>query len=298
MNKKIIAFALAAALLLSVSCVSQPAKAAGIDAGQGVTMATIDSYLTAPARFVDLRNYADLLNGGYIAGFEVIPFFQYIEGRALVRRNGWEFSAADVVDAAMLENLFGPKDGAVVLMCGSGTRAGYVKAALDSLGYQKVFNAGGIKDYAGARKILGDSVYAGLAALPKTVTMATIDAYLDRPGAKYVDLRNVSDKYKAGYVDGFETVSFFEYLDGNALKRNTGWEFSAADIVSKAILQNVFGDKNREVFLMCASGTRAGYVKSALESIGYTKVYNVGGMKDYAGKRKVLGDEGFTLILK
>lgn len=265
---------------------------------ESITMDNVDTYMTAPARFIDLRNYADLMNGGYIAGFESIPFFQYIEGRGLVRNKGWEFSAADIKDAAILQNLFGAKDQALVLICASGTRAGYVKAALDSLGYTKVYNAGGFKDYKGSRKILGDGSYTGLMELPATLDMSNIDTYLGRTGAKYVDLRNVSDKYKAGYIDGFENISFFEYLDNNALKRNTGWEFSAADIVSKSILQNVFGNKKREIFLMCASGTRAGYVKAALENLGYSKVYNVGGLASYKGKNKVLGDETFSLVLK
>lgn len=278
--------------------VAAPGGNASLTGTETITMENLDTYLGGQARFIDLRNYADLMNGGYIAGFEVVPFFQYIEGRGIVRHNGWEFSAADIVDAKVLENVFGPKDQALVLICASGTRAGYMKAALEGLGYTKVFNAGGFKDYKGTRKILGDGAYAGLVELPAAVDMSNIDAYLDRPGAKYVDLRNVGDKYKAGYIDGFEVVSFFEYLDGNALKRNNGWEFSEADVVSKAILQNIFGNKKREVFLMCASGTRAGYVKAALENLGYTKVYNVGGYKDYKGKRRVLGDEAFTLALK
>ncbi len=289
-------FAVLSAVLLVSGLYAAPGGA--LTGKESITMENLDSYMDAQARFIDLRNYADLLNGGAVAGFEVIPFFQYIEGRALVRNKGWEFSAADVKDAALLKNLFGPLDQPIVLICASGTRAGYVKSALESLGYTKVYNAGGFKDYKGGRKILGDGSYAGLMELPAVVDMNNIDTYLGRTGAKYVDLRNVADKYKAGYIDGFEFVSFFEYLDGNALKRNKGWEFSAADIVSRTILQNIFGNKKREIFLMCASGTRAGYVKAALESIGYTNVRNVGGISAYKGKNKVLGDESFTLVLK
>ncbi|MBL8966913.1 MAG: hypothetical protein JNG85_07890 [Spirochaetaceae bacterium] len=293
MLKKITLAALAVLFAASLSF-----AAPALTGKEAITMENIDGYLDAPARFIDLRNYADLMNGGAIAGFEVVPFFQYLEGRGLVRNNGWNFSAADVKDAALLQNVFGPKDQAIVLICASGTRAGYVKAALDSLGYAKVYNAGGFKDYKGARKILGDGAYAGLVELPAAIDMGNIDAYLGRPGAKYVDLRNAGDVYKAGAIDGFVNVSFFEYLEGNALKRNTGWDFTAADILSKDILQNVFGNKKREIYLMCASGTRAGYVKAALESLGYSKVYNIGGIKDYKGKNKVLGDETFTLALK
>lgn len=296
MLKKVLSIVLT---LLFVSFTAVAAPEPTFTGKEAITMENVDSFMSASARFIDLRNYADIMNGGYIAGFECVPFFQYLEGRALVRNNSWEFSAADITDKAVLQNVFGPKDQPIVLMCASGTRAGYVKAALDSLGYTKVYNAGGFKDYKGSKKILGDGSYAGLTALPAVVNMTNIDAYMDRAGAKYVDLRNVGDKYKAGYIDGFDVVSFFEYLDGNALKRNNGWVFSEADIVSKSILQNIFGsNKKREIFLMCASGTRAGYVKNALEALGYTNVRNVGGIADYKGKRKILGDETFTLALK
>lgn len=68
--------------------------------------------------------------------------------------------------------------------------------------------------------------------------------------------------------------------------------------MSKAIRLNQFGDKDREIFLMCGSGTRAGYVKSALEELGDSKVYNVGGMSSYNGSHKVLGDEDFVMVCK
>jgi len=82
----------------------------------------------------------------------------------LVRNNGWEFSQADLVDQAQLENIFGAKDRVIVLMCGSGTRAAYVKEALEAAGYTKVINAGGIRDYQGANKVLGDGAYDGTRA--------------------------------------------------------------------------------------------------------------------------------------
>jgi len=167
----------------------------GLTGSEDITMATIDRYLDTSARFIDLRDFSDMFSGGYIAGFEVVPFFQYLEGRALVRNNGWDFSSADVVDVAILENVFGPKDGVVVLMCGSGTRAGYVKDALESIGYASVINAGGIRDYQGANKVFGDGEYNGTTVLPAVVDMTNIDSYLARPGAKYVDLRNVADRY-------------------------------------------------------------------------------------------------------
>lgn len=296
--KKFTTVLLALVMVVSIMSCGNSAEEAGLTGSEEITMENIDQYLAEDARFIDLRDFSDMFSGGYIEGFEVVPFFQYLEGRALVRNNGWEFSEADVADAAMLENVFGSKEDVVVLMCGSGTRAGYTKDALENIGYTKVINAGGIRDYQGDYKVLGDGSYAGLQALPAEVTMENIDEYLYRDGAKYVDLRNVADKYTGGYIDSFELVSFFEYLEGNALVRNNGWEFSEEDIVDAAILENIFGAKDREVFLMCGSGTRAGYTKDALESLGYENVYNAGGIRDYSGDHKIFGDESFTLALQ
>ena len=295
--KKFTTVLLALVMVVSIISCGNSAEEAGLTGSEEITMENVDQYLDQDARFVDLRDFSDMFSGGYIEGFEVVPFFQYLEGRALVRNNGWEFSEADVADAAMLENVFGSKEDVIVLMCGSGTRAGYTKDALENIGYTKVINAGGIRDYQGDYKVLGDGSYAGLKALPAEVTMENIDQYLYRDGAKYVDLRNVADKYTGGYIDSFELVSFFEYLEGNALVRNNGWEFSEEDIVDAAILENIFGAKDREIFLMCGSGTRAGYTKDALEALGYETVYNAGGIKDYSGDHKIFGDESFTLAL-
>ena len=294
--KKSVSLIVTAAVLVALLGACSQAQG-GLTGSEEITMANVDEYLGAEARFVDLRDFADMFNGGYIAGFEVVPFFQYLEGRAVVRTNGWEFSEADIVNPAILENVFGPQEDVIVLMCGSGTRAGYTKEALEALGYERVINAGGIRDYNGENKVLGDGAYVGERALTTEVTMANIDNYLGRPGAKYVDLRNVADKYTGGYIDGFEVVSFFEYLEGNALVRNNGWEFSEADITNAAVLENIFGPKDREIFLMCGSGARAGYTMEALEALGYERVYNVGGIRDYRGEHKVLGDESFTLSL-
>lgn len=295
---KRLAYVLVAVLVtvFVLGCAPSEEGAMELTGDEEITMATIDEYLEADARFIDLRDFEDMFNGGYVAGFEVVPFFQYLEGRALVRNNGWEFSDADVVSAGMLENIFGPKEEAVVLMCGSGARAGYTKDALESLGYTTVFNAGGIRDYDGENKVLGDGSYAGSQALPDEVTMENIDSYMSRPGAKYVDLRNVEDLYVGGYIDGFELVSFFQYFDETSFDR-ADWEFEESDITSAARIENIFGAKDREIFLMCGSGTRAGYMKDALEALGYETVFNVGGIRDYQGDNRIFGDEGFELTL-
>ncbi len=270
-----------------------------------VTMANFDKYALRPnARYVDLRNFEDTMKAGYIEGFETVPFFDYLEGRALVRNDGWNYTSKDLVNPSLLKNIFGDNlDREIFLMCAGGTRAGYVKQALEELGYTNVYNIGGFGDYNGTYKILGDGTYALPVKVTSlkdvTVNMSNIDNYLERPNARYVDLRNFEDIFKAGYIEGFETVPFFDYLEGRALVRNDGWNYTSKDLVNPALLKNIFGDDlNAEIFLMCAGGTRAGYVREALLDLGYKNVYNIGGFGDYNGTNKVLGDGEFTLTAK
>ena len=126
--------------------------------------------------------------------------------------------------------------------------------------------------------------------VPAEVTMDDVDEYLGRADVQYVDLRNFDDKMAAGWVSGFEFIPFFDYIEySDILVRDGDWTFEADEIHNQSALEGLF-DKDKTIFLMCGSGTRAGYVMDALLSIGYTNVINVGGIADYAGDNKVLGD--------
>ncbi len=262
-----------------------------------VDMGNVDDYLGRPdVQYVDLRNFDDKMKSGYISGFEMIPFFDYLEATDILVRTDldWIFAAADIHSQGGLEELF-DADRTIFLMCGSGTRAGYVLDALESLGFENVINVGGIADYSGDAMVAGDGSYniEVQLPLPTVVDMTNIDMYLGRTDVQYVDLRNFDDKMKSGYIAGFEFLPFFDYLEySNVLVRTNGWDFVAADIVSESGLRGLF-NPDKAIFLMCGSGTRAGYVKSALESLGYTNVYNVGGISNYAGEYNVLGDGVF-----
>jgi len=269
-----------------------------------VTMADVDAYLGRPdIQYVDLRDFDDKMAAGYIAGFEFIPFFDYLENQKILVRDGdWDFTAADLKNAAALEALF-DADKTIFLMCGSGTRAGYVKAALESIGYTNVINVGGIGTYLegdAINSVPGDDTYvlSPIPEIPAEVTMANIDAYLGRADVQYVDLRNFDDKMAAGYIAGFEFIPFFDYLEYESiLVRDGDWNFTATDIKNASALEALF-DADKTIFLMCGSGTRAGYVKAALESIGYTNVINVGGIGTYlegAAVNSVLGDDVYTI---
>ena len=229
-----------------------------------IDMTNVDEYLGRPdVQYVDLRNFDDKMKDGYVAGFEMIPFFDYLEAEdILVRTNDWTFEAAGLVSEDAINNLF-DMDKTIFLMCGSGTRAGFVKDALESAGYTNVYNVGGLGTYEGDHKVLGDGVYnlEVVPALPATIDMTNVDMYLGRDDVQYVDLRNFDDKMKDGYISGFEMIPFFDYLEySDILSRTNDWTFEAAGIGSQAALENLF-DADKTIFLMCGSGTRAGFVK-------------------------------------
>ncbi len=262
-------------------------------APETITMATIDQYLYNPDfQYVDLRNFDDQMSDGWIRGFEMIPFFDYLEySNILVRVDGWSFSAAAIKNANAIKALF-DEDKYIVLMCASGTRAGFVKDALVSLGYEHVYNAGGLGQYTGENKVFGDGVYeivmqdpAMTNPLPATITMAdaNIDKYVERTDVQFVDLRNLPDTL-TGWHNRAQVIPFFTFLESSEiLVRTDGdWTFAPEDIKNEAALRALFCE-DMNIILFCASGTRAGYVKAALESLGYEHVYNAGGFSSYTG---------------
>jgi len=134
----------------------------------------------------------------------------------------------------------------------------------------------------------------GEAKLPADgeITMENLDEYMGRDNVQYIDLRNLDDRLKDGYVSGFTVIPYFDYL--NTEEIITG-KADTTTVVDSARVKQLFDEEAEAIFLMCASGGRAGWVKGALEGLGYTNVFNVGGFKDYAGDHKVSGDGSYVL---
>jgi len=99
--------------VLTVSCAEQATNKSNVVAEK----------IKAGALVVDVRSNEEVAAGMY-QGAKHIPIEQ--------------------TEARLAE--FGPKDGAIVLYCRSGGRAGRVKQLLESQGYTNVTNAGGLKD--------------------------------------------------------------------------------------------------------------------------------------------------------
>jgi rhodanese-related sulfurtransferase len=103
--------------------------------------------------------------------------------------------------------------------------------------------------------------------------------FMNRADVRYFDLRDVSEGYGAGHIEGFESVSYFKVLvgDGNQLFTS---DFSPRYNESVAILEATF-PKDAHIFAMCAVGGRVTPFMNLLKTHGYdmSKCYNVGGWK-------------------
>jgi rhodanese-related sulfurtransferase len=74
-----------------------------------------------------------------------------------------------------------------------------------------------------------------------------------------VDVRT-PDEYAEGYINDAENINFFD-----------------ADFVSQCEKY----DKNLPIFIYCQSGGRSAKASAKLEAAGFTKVYDVGGYRDW-----------------
>lgn len=137
--------------------------------------------------------------------------------------------------------------------------------------------------------------------LPDEMTMAELDEYLGRDDVQYVDLRNFDEKLTSGYIQGFESIPYFDYLKYQDILVDTNgdWVYDSGEIKSAATLRAMFNE-DKTILLMCGSGTRAQYLMDALLSLGYTDVINIGGFEAYVtaeGEAVVLGGSAFNIDL-
>ncbi len=121
------------------------------------------------------------------------------------------------------------------------------------------------------------------------ITMEILDDYMFRDDVQYVDLRNHNQYFRSGYIYSFENIPFFDYLDYRAFIRNGTYEFSPDQIVNEEQLTRFF-DPDKAIFLTADGCIRSGYIKDALDYLGYERVFVIGAFYEYTGDYKVLGD--------
>ena len=125
-----------------------------------ITMENLDEYLgRTDVQYVDLRNFDAKFRSGYIKGFDNIPFFDYLDSRAFLRDDGFNFDPDQIRDEYLLRMLF-DEEKAILLYADGCIRSDYLKDVLFELGYTRVYTLGGYFEYEGEHKTLGDGDYA------------------------------------------------------------------------------------------------------------------------------------------
>ena len=120
-------------------------------------MDNLDDYIMESSiQKVDVRGQEERVANGYVDYFQVIPLFEYLAVNAIDLSQGYDrFRPSDIKNEALIRALFDEEATAIVIMCNSGARSGYVVAVLEHLGYENVYNLGGYRSYQGAYYIRG-----------------------------------------------------------------------------------------------------------------------------------------------
>lgn len=79
-------------------------------------------------------------------------------------------------------------------------------------------------------------------------------------GAILLDVRT-RDEYRGGHVPGSKNI----------------------DVTQIEKATSLFSDKSTPLFVLCLSGARSGHAVTALKSMGYANVKNIGGIRSYIG---------------
>jgi rhodanese-related sulfurtransferase len=126
------------------------------------------------------------------------------------------------------------------------------------------------------------------------ISMDNLDEYMMRDDVQYVDLRNYDARYNSGWIFGFEQIPFFDYLDYRVFVRDGTYDFTPDQLIEPQELERLF-DPEKAIFLYADGCIRSGYVKDALNHLGYERVYVIGGFYEYTGEYRIDGIGGYEL---
>ncbi|AIO18669.1 hypothetical protein KQ51_00789 [Candidatus Izimaplasma bacterium HR1] len=146
-------------LAITLGSCEQTEEPLVITAESEISMENLDLYLFRDdVQYIDLRNFESSFKYGIIEGFDVIPFFDYLDFRAFNRDRTYEFDPDQILDERILLRLFEPEK-AIFLYADGCIRSGYLKDVLNYLGYERVFVIGGYYEYLGEHVIGGSGHY-------------------------------------------------------------------------------------------------------------------------------------------
>ena len=134
-----------------------------------------------------------------------------------------------------------------------------------------------------------------------TENSRSVKEFLNVEGIRFIDLRDASEGYGKGHIQGFESISYFNTIvsksaDVKTLYTSTEDGFVANYDESESVMNTMF-PKDAVLFVMCQGGVRVTPFLQLLDQLGYdmSKIYNVGGWgnvakaENYAGYEVSLG---------
>ena len=124
------------------------------------------------------------------------------------------------------------------------------------------------------------------------INSENLKQYLGRTDVKYIDLRDYSD-YAKKHLRNFECIPYFALIfnaeacnDASLPQLYGGTVDNPIPVYAESdeLLEALF-PKGKVIFLMCQSGGRVNQLMKLLSARGWdmSKVYNIGGMAQYAG---------------
>lgn len=157
--KKILLIIVLIQTTFMISCTKEIDEIVDIKIDDLITMENLDNYMFRDdVQYVDLRNFESRYADGFIYSFEMIPFFDYLDNRAFIRNDNYDFQPDQLLNEMEFLRLF-DKNKSIFLYADGCIRSGYIKDILNYLGYEKVFVLGGYFEYDGEYKVLGDGIY-------------------------------------------------------------------------------------------------------------------------------------------
>ncbi len=214
-----------------------------------------------PPFLIDVRDEADIGEGGYISGAVLIPIRTQTQN-------------LDKLPA---------QDQPIIIYCGVGHRGGIATEVLQLLGYTNV------------RSIFGGFAGWKAAGLPVETGVPAEPTIIDESSPEFDEaLFDAVDEFLTVMPDGFYAVSptnalkslgeepqpFLIDVRGEQELIDNGYIEGQVNIPLKTLLENIDQlpvDKDAPVIVYCAIGHRGAMAMTTLRLLGYTNVSSIGG---------------------
>ncbi len=116
------------------------------------------------------------------------------------------------------------------------------------------------------------------------VDFTNVHHYINQAAYQFIDVREPYELQLDGFIQGFACVPFYTTLIHKNIIQYVRDPKKEEAVLDKAALLKAF-DPTKDIYLMCNTGTRSGYLTLVLQNHGF-RVTNLGGIHDYLALKK------------